>query len=462
MYPVDFTERLKRQNYIEASMLEKALDQPSPVSIRVNPAKWNFKPDPFQPVQWCTSGYYLESRPSYTSDPLFHSGCYYPQEASSMFLEHAFSQLIDNSQFIKVLDLCGAPGGKSTHLSSLIGDRGILITNEVIKARAGILAENITKWGTGNTIVTNNDPEAFSTLEGYFDIILVDAPCSGEGMFRDQVARSEWSSGNAALCSDRQKRILMDVWPSLKNGGILIYSTCTFNPAENEENIKWLSEKTGASSVRLDIQSYNGIKEISLEGITGYGFYPGKIIGEGLFISVVRKESSSSMVKIHPGKQTQDQMTRFDRRLAEGLIDSSLGNLYRHNDIVYELSLPVTEYHFLLNHLRIIKGGTALFKSRKDDFTPLHELALYSLIRNDAFPSKELDYEESLSFLKKEGPVHCNCGKGWVLMKYRNVNLGFIKNLGNRINNYFPVEWRIRMNLPSGSDPLKISWNIGV
>ena len=301
---------------------------------------------------------------------------------------------------------------------------------------------------------------AFNRLNEYFDLILVDAPCSGEGMFSDQASRVEWSPENAALCSERQKRILMDVWPALKESGILIYSTCTFNPAENEENIKWLSEKTGASSVMLDISKYEGIQEISYKGITGYGFYPGKIIGEGLFLAIVRKAGGSSMATHKTYKKNDNQLTDNDIKTAGKLISSSLIKLYRHDDIVYELSLPPEEYHFLGHHLRIIKGGTALFKSRKNDFTPLQELALFYHIRKNAFPSVELDYVQSVSFLKREKLILQGIPEGWVLVKYREVILGFIKNLGKRLNNYFPADWRIRMNLPADAGQRQIEWNI--
>ena len=460
MYPAKFTERLRQQEYINASQLEAALNSPSPVSIRLNRAKWNSPPKTSEQVIWCKDGYYLGSRPSYTLDPLYQAGCYYPQEASSMFLEEVFEQVAGEKNNLRVLDLCGAPGGKSTHLSSLIGENGFLVANDVIKPRAGILAENITRHGIGNAIVTNNDPLAFNGLKEYFDLILVDAPCSGEGMFGDPTAISEWSVENAALCSERQRRIVMDVWPSLKENGILIYSTCTFNPGENEENIKWLTGKTAASSVLLDISKYEGIQEIGYKGITGYGFHPGKIKGEGLFFSVIKKPGGSYETKKQSFRKNDNQLTNNDLKIAGNLINTSLINLYRHGDIVYKLSLPVEEYQFLKNHLRIIKGGTSLYKNRKDDFTPLHELALFCNLRKNAFPSVELDLSQSISFLKKENLILRDIPRGWILIKYRNANLGFIKNLGTRLNNYYPTDWRIRMNVPNDIQQMLIEWDM--
>jgi 16S rRNA C967 or C1407 C5-methylase (RsmB/RsmF family) len=305
MFPGDFIERIRTQDYIDSESLLKALDEPSPVSIRLNRGKWNKIPTGSEPVPWCRSGYYLPSRPSFTLDPLFHSGCYYPQEASSMFLEEVFLQVTQGRKNMRVLDLCAAPGGKSTHLSDLAGEDSLLISNEVIRSRASVLAETITKWGASNVIVTQNDPSAFSRLEGYFDIILADAPCSGEGMFRSRVAVDEWSAANTALCAERQKRIIQDVWPSLKENGILIYSTCTFNPGENEQNIRWLTEKNNAESIAVDITGFNDIVPINYEGIHGYGFHPGKIKGEGFFISAIRKKEKQNEVIVRTRKKQE-------------------------------------------------------------------------------------------------------------------------------------------------------------
>ncbi|MBN1107693.1 MAG: rRNA cytosine-C5-methyltransferase, partial [Bacteroidales bacterium] len=186
LFPEKFTERIARQNYLDSRRLVKALGEPAPVSIRVNSLKLDAAPAAAAPVPWCSDGFYLEERPSFTLDPLFHAGCYYPQEASGMFLEEIFRQTADRAHNLKVLDLCGAPGGKATHLSGLIGKDALLVANEVIRPRAFLLSENLLKWGLSNFLVTQNDPSAFASLAGFFDIILADAPCSGEGMFRDQ------------------------------------------------------------------------------------------------------------------------------------------------------------------------------------------------------------------------------------------------------------------------------------
>jgi 16S rRNA C967 or C1407 C5-methylase (RsmB/RsmF family) len=316
MFPPDFIKRIRAQSYIDADSLLEALGEPSPVSVSINPRKWKRSPADAERVPWCETGYYLKSRPSFTLDPLFHAGCYYPREASGMFLEQVFRQLVPDTENLRVLDLCGAPGGKSTQISDLTGAGSVLVSNEVIRHRASILAETVTKWGNPGVMVTQNDPAVFGRLKGYFDIIVIDAPCSGEGMFRDPVAVGEWNPANASHCAERQKRIIMDVWPALKENGLLIYSTCTFNPAENEENVLWLVENTGSNSLRMDISDFDGIKEIEYKGITGYGFYPGEVKGEGFFISAVRKTGPEEVQPIRNQRKKEYLPGRHDTAIA--------------------------------------------------------------------------------------------------------------------------------------------------
>src|SRR6266850_2410765 len=244
-----------------------------PVSIRINPKKSTAIHPPRIP--WTDYGYYLNARPSFTLDPAFHTGAYYVQDASSMFLEQAVKQSLTLSKSLRVLDLCAAPGGKSTHLLSLIGPGSLLVANEVIGSRATTLSENIQKWGHANAIVTNNDPHDFQRLPGYFDAVVVDAPCSGEGLFRkDPEAMNEWSPGAVDLCSQRQRRILHDIWPSLKQNGILVYCTCTYNEKENEDNLRWLQQQKGLESIELVISPSWGIQKTMKGNIAGYRFYP--------------------------------------------------------------------------------------------------------------------------------------------------------------------------------------------
>src|SRR5579859_2899526 len=243
--PTPFAGRMQKQLKLGWEKFLSAHHHPAPTSIRINSHKSNSKNH--ERIPWTDFGYYLEQRPSFTLDPVFHGGAYYVQEASSMFLEQAVKQTVDLSQALQVLDLCAAPGGKSTHLLSLLNDQSLLVSNETIRSRATVLAENMQKWGHDNVVVTNNDPDDFRPLEGFFDLIVVDAPCSGEGLFRkDASAASEWSEEQVDLCALRQRRILNQVWPSLKANGILVYCTCTYNEKENEENLIWLVEEKKA------------------------------------------------------------------------------------------------------------------------------------------------------------------------------------------------------------------------
>lgn len=448
MFPESFIRRISTQEYIDTGELLKSLQQGSPSSIRINFSKWNKWPLDSEPVPWCASGFYLKTRPSFTLDPLFHSGCYYPQEASGMFIEQVFRQIVNTDGYIRVLDLCGAPGGKSIHLSSMIGSGGLLVSNEVIRPRAAVLAENIAKWGAGNTIVTQNDPSAFTGLNGFFDVILVDAPCSGEGMFRDAVAINEWSEENTFHCSDRQKRILADVWPALNDNGILIYSTCTFNPGENEENMKWLVTSHQAESLELDISAFPGITKIDFQGINGYGFYPGRIKGEGFFVSVIKKRGNSGKT-IH-GKRREKIAgpEKSDIEIATMLTSFQPGNIIRYGDEIHHPAGKTEESHLLRLKLKIISPGTKICTVKKKGYVPAHELALSTGIRKDVFPKAELDHGQAIAYLRRDNIPSGDIPKGWFIASYKGINLGFCNNIGNRVNNYYPVNLRIRMSIP--------------
>jgi 16S rRNA C967 or C1407 C5-methylase (RsmB/RsmF family)/NOL1/NOP2/fmu family ribosome biogenesis protein len=459
MFPEGFIKRIKTQQYIDANGLMKALQEPPPVSIRINPSKWNKKPLNSEPVLWCATGYYLDNRPSFTLDPLFHSGCYYPQEASGMFIEQVFRQVVGTSGYLKALDLCGAPGGKSTHLSSLIGSGGLLVANEVIKTRASVLAENLSKWGVSNTIVTQNDPSVFSELPGFFDLILVDAPCSGEGMFRDPVAVKEWSEENTLHCSERQKRILSDVWPALKKNGILIYSTCTFNPGENEENVKWMVIKNKAEVVELDISDYKDITEIVNHGIKTYGFHPGRIRGDGLFISVIKKAGDPGGMITRTKRKPRNELKKSDFEIIKEWTTFTSENIIRIGEEISSFPGRTEDFYKLQACLRIISTGAKICTSKKNDYIPAHELALSDKIRKDAFHVAELNYSQAIAYLRRDNLFPAGIPKGWFIATYKGINLGFCKNIGYRVNNYFPVDWRIRMRVPETASINIINWD---
>ena len=280
--------------------------------------------------------------------------------------------------------------GKALLLSDLIGPDNLLVANDVIRSRASILAETITKWGSGNTIVTNSDPSVFGRLSGYFDIILVDAPCSGEGMFRTEIAVSEWSSENTSLCAERQKRILMDIWPCLKENGILIYSTCTFNPGENEENIRWLTGRNQAECIRMDLKSFEGITEIDYHGIYGYGFYPDKVRGEGFFISAIRKKAITEYKYAGNYRKQELRPSKSDLEAVHRWTDFTGDRVLKWGDEIIGLPCNLEEYTYLYKNLKVVKAGTKISVRKKDDDIPSHELALSLRLKNDSFPVREI------------------------------------------------------------------------
>lgn len=458
MLPEEFIKRISTQKYVDADALQIALTDQSPNSIRTNNSKWTKRPAGSEVVSWCTNGYYLEKRPSYTLDPLFHSGCYYPQEASGMFLGFLLNQVTTDFDNLRILDLCAAPGGKSTHLAEIIGKDSLLISNDAIRSRAAILAETLTKWGSGKVLVTQNDPAAFGKIPGYFDIIVVDAPCSGEGMFRSEIALSEWSLANTIHCVERQKRILMDVWPALKENGILIYSTCTFNPGENEENLKWLTERKDAVSLKLDLSDFAGITKIDFEGISGYGFYPDKVKGEGFFISALKKTGNQEKLKVKSRKRTDLKPGQEDLSVAIKWTNFSKDRIFKLGEDLHTVPCSMEEYLFLFSNLKIIKTGTKILTNKNRSFLPSHELALSTSLKSDAFPVNEIGLADALAFMRRDNFSLQNGLKGWNILTYKGINLGFVNNLGNRLNNYFPLEWRIRMDLPEPGKENIIVW----
>ena len=448
-FPNEFTARVAGQGYIESESLLAALAAESPVSVRINRAKWAGAPAGATPVPWCGSGYWLPARPVFTIDPLFQAGCYYVQEASGMFLEQAVRHTGCDAPGLRILDLCAAPGGKATHLASLAGPGSMIVANEVIRSRASVLAANITRWGTGNTIVTCSDASAFGKLEGYFDMILADAPCSGEGMFRDEVARREWSTSNCGLCAGRQRRILSSVWPALKRGGVLVYSTCTFNPAENEEVTDWMMKSFYCSADLPPVTGFDGITVVpGGSGTAGYGFYPGKVRGEGLFMSVLRRNDGTA------GSPEFSSRDGTVRRLAGNLLaeaarlaGAGAERLVMTSDTVTLLPAEVPEYQWLSSQLGIVSAGVPLFSMAGSDIIPRHALALYTGLKRGEYPEAGAGASEAIKFMRRESDTGIRASAaGWNLVVHRGVPLGFIKNLGRRLNNYFPVEWRIRMD----------------
>lgn len=446
--PLAFLERIKTQFPIDFECFVHSIDQVPAISLRTNPRKFSL-PTNSELIPWSETGIFLNERPSFTLDPIFHSGAYYVQEASSMFVEQAFRQTEHTGSRI-VLDLCAAPGGKSTHLLSLLDSNDLLIANEVIRSRVSVLNENIHKWGHQNVVVCNNDPADFSNLEGLFDLILVDAPCSGEGLFRrDASAIQQWSVDNTNLCATRQRRILADIWPSLKTGGYMIYSTCTFNPEENEENLKWLSKNQDFESIRIPLQENWGVEEVKINDLFGYRFLPHKVKGEGFFLTLIRKRDGIDSFSIP--KKIKSRLEKMPKQFSEiqnWLITTDSEFFAKNEFLIAFPGAKISLLNVLFGQLRIISFGLPVAQFKKNDLLPEHAYAL-SVDRNPAiFDIVELTLLEALLFQKKEEIRIDSTAKGWLLVQYQDVPLGFVKNLGNRVNNYFPKEWRIRMALP--------------
>ena len=450
--PAPFEERMRKLLPEEAEAFFTALQTEPPVSIRLNPDK----PAPISrlfpdeqiglPVAWCESAYYLKSRPVFTLDPCLHSGTYYVQEASSMFLHHIFGQILP-AHPVRVLDLCAAPGGKSTLIASRLSSDSLLVSNEVIRSRAGILKENMIKWGASHVVVTNNDPADFHNLKGAFDIIVVDAPCSGEGMFRkDPNAIQEWSENNLQLCSERQQRILADIWPCLKPGGFLVYSTCTYNPGENEAILELLIRKYGARSIEIT-PLFPGIVPGNSNAHC-YHFYPHLIPGEGLFTGVVQKTEGEEFRAGKRKKNTKTQNLLLPGDIRAYIRTPEYYRPYAKDNIVGVIPEQHSDFIQLLeSNLRILYQGCEMAEiiNRKSKLLP--SLALWQGLNKANCALLDTDRTTALTFLKKEDiPVPPKTAE-WLLVTYREQGLGWCKHLGNRLNNYYPKEWRIRMTI---------------
>ena len=450
--PISFEESMRQllgEEY--ASFREALLGEPA-VSIRLNKSKCTATPS-YEPVPWTTDSYYLPERPQFTFDPLFHAGSYYVQEASSMFVEQAVKQHLQEARV--ALDLCAAPGGKSTLLRSLLPEDCVLVSNEVMRQRAQVLAENITKWGHPRCIVTSSYPADFTPLGELFDLILVDAPCSGEGMFRkDEVAVAEWSPENVDVCWRRQRDILTDIWPTLRPGGLLIYSTCTFNTKEDEENVRWMIEELGAELLPIDTDASWGITPSLIPDVAhAYRFLPGRTRGEGFFLAALRKGGNPSPTSPKEGNNSKKKKSKGKTPSiavpseCKGWLTNSDSYTYQAtgNEVV-ALPTDMVPLHALLSEqLHIVKSGIMLAELKGRDAIPSHALSMSTALRADAFARCELSYAEALRYLRREAVVlPSDAPRGFVVVTYRDLPLGLVKNLGNRANNLYPNEWRIR------------------
>jgi 16S rRNA C967 or C1407 C5-methylase (RsmB/RsmF family)/NOL1/NOP2/fmu family ribosome biogenesis protein len=446
----------------------QALDTPSPVSIRFNPFKTTNEErqsmtfpghegeriKQTDKVSWCNEGHYLESRPVFTLDPLLHAGAYYVQEASSMFIDHVIREYV--TEPVKMLDLCAAPGGKTTAVRAALPEGSLLFCNEPVKLRANILSENMQKFGHPEVIVTNNYPKDYARSGLRFDVILADVPCSGEGMFRkDEDAVRLWSPQNVEKCRDLQREIIETIWPCLNAGGILIYSTCTYNAKEDEENIAWIAENLDAEVLKVPVDDHWDITGPLVGNNPVCRFLPGYTMGEGLFMAVLRKRGEQEEAKENKvrearqrkkekGKQDHQQpTTAYQQWLKEPVnfhwVADRLVAMPQQWDAYY---LQATKY------LHILHAGITIGTAKGKDLVPDESLALSTALSTEAFPRWEADYHEALQYLHREAvALPAEMPKGYVLVTYQGHPLGFVKNLGSRANNLYPKEWKIKIAL---------------
>lgn len=443
IWPKAFTERIRKQFPETADAFLDSLRHDSRVSVRVNPAKFQAKITG-ERIPWCSAGYFLNERPLFALDPLWHTGAYYVQEASSMFMEQVFRQ-IKKEKPLLILDLCAAPGGKSTHLCSLLGKEDFLVSNEVIRSRVPVLTENLSKWGHSNILISSSDAKQFGGAGALFDVLVIDVPCSGEGLFRrSPEAANEWSVENAALCAVRQRRILADSWACLKEGGYLIYSTCTFNPAENEENLHWLRSQGNFTSIRLPLNPDWNIDELEYEGIYAYRFLPSRVKGEGFFIGLLQKNEATPSLRFPSRFRTKLQQS--SKLPAEWITQPDSLNIFLHQDqLKFIPALWEREVLYLFETVNVLKAGTTAGQLIRNEVLPDHELAMSIELNPDAFSKSELHDGDALNYLARERFKLKPDKAPWQLVTFKKVPLGFIKNLGNRFNNYYPKNWRLRM-----------------
>ncbi len=416
-------------------------------SIRLNPFK---KTAPYSSllngaIPWCEQAFYLSERPSFTLDPLLHGGAYYVQEASSMFLQYLLRNILkEDIHQKKVLDLCAAPGGKSTLLASLFSD-GLVVANELIKSRAAVLVENACKWGLPNMIVTNNDPDHFKQLQGFFDVILVDAPCSGSGLFRkDPQAINEWSNHSVQHCSERQEKILSAILPCLKEGGILVYSTCSYSTAENEQVADWLVQNRELRSINIPIpKAWNIVATQSpKQGATGFRFYPHLLKGEGFYIAAFQKRSEVDSVRLKENILSKPSRSELDQLQSYFNLTDAYQYFKQHDDIRIIPESQFISLQQLAKQLYIKKAGIALGALKGKDLIPSHEWAVSTLTK-EKYPQVNLSLPQSLQFLRRKEFGVDDLPTGWTLACFEGLPLGWMKVLPNRINNYYPAEWRI-------------------
>ncbi len=449
----DFVAQLSAElgDHEAALLVDALMNSPQPTSVRLNPYKAIGTMPEGKQVAWCEWGRYLPERPRFTVDPHFQAGRYYVQEAASMFVGHLLTEALEGDipQGIRVLDMCAAPGGKTTLYSSIVGSKGVVVANEVIRTRASILADNVMRWGVGNTVVTSNDPSHFGSLEGWFDVVAVDAPCSGEGMFRkSEESREEWSPDNVRLCAARQRRIMADAWRALRPGGVFIYSTCTFNRTENEDNMAWLAEEFECEHIDIECPEEWGIVRTVADVAECFHFYPHRTTGEGLFAAVVRK-GGESRGNSRPPKARKSPFGVVDKQSA-----AAVGKYIDKQAQVYLATISENIYAYPQAHwddirvvceqMSAIYSGVRVGQLFGKKFKPDHALALSTIVSTSATPMVELSLEDAIHYFRRE-ELGCvgELTDGLNLLLFEGAPIGYTKRIGPRTNSLMPKELRI-------------------
>ena len=468
--PKDFLETSVSIFGRESEEFLASLDSEPSLGIHINVEKMQKTgvviPDNAERVEWTSNGFYLKSRPRFTFDPFLHAGAYYVEEPSSMFVEKALNYIQKDIRIDRALDLCAAPGGKSIMIrNSMKG--GLLVSNEPLSKRAAVLTENLAKWGNPDIIVTSDFPEAFDGLTGFFDLIATDVPCSGEGMFRkDETARSEWSKANVENCVQRQRDILRTIWPTLRKGGYIIYSTCTFNRREDEENVLFIANELGAEIINLETDAdWHICGDTTGRNLPVYHFFPHKTRGEGFFLALLKKTSDTPPAENRKSKKKKPETVSADG-FAKWINCKENFDFHKSKDGITALRKAFADdYAAISEKLNVICAGVRVCtetpakfsnsaRKPKPQFVPAPGLALSSCLNRKAFPDISLNYSDAIKFLRGESiPPTVYAPRGWVTVSYRNLPLGFANNVGSRLNNSYPPAWRIRSTYVPDSAP---------
>ncbi len=426
MLPELFLERMKTQLGEEYEDFLRSLERPRAVALRFNPLKGEQMPQlPFvgQPVPWEPMGYYYdpEARPGLH---VYHeAGVYYLQEASAM----APVALLNPEPGERVCDLCAAPGGKTTQIAGRMLGEGFLLCNEINPKRARVLSQNIERMGVSNALVTNEHPANLAQrFPGFFDRVLVDAPCSGEGMFRkEEAAVTDWSPETVEMCANRQAEILNSAAQMVRPGGRLVYSTCTFAPAEDEEAVAaFLNSHPEFSPEPVEAPWF-------VKGENGsYRMWPHKLLGEGHFAAVFRKAEGEQPEE--PAGTKEEKLPKPWEQFAKELgIRLPEGKPMLFGQTLYWAPLEMPD----LRKLKVMRPGLELGVIKKDRFEPAHALALWlkECTNQVSFPA---DSKEIRDYL--HGDVIPGEVKGWCLVKADDYSIGWGKGDGRQIKNHYP------------------------